>query len=100
MALRSGAASDSTRTEQPLKSRFRLGVGRASIGGGKRVEPDVRYYRRRANEELSAANRAVTAAARERRMQLAGVFLDRLKTLESSHSPAFEWAEQRAVEHA
>jgi hypothetical protein len=45
------------------------------------VEPDVRYYRRRASEELAAANRAVTEAARERRMIMAGIFLDRLKTL-------------------
>jgi hypothetical protein len=55
------------------------------------VESDVRYYRRRANDEIVAANRAVTQAARERRMQLAGIFLDRLKELEARS--AFEWAE-------
>jgi hypothetical protein len=54
------------------------------------VESDVRYYRRRANDEIVAANRAVTQAARERRMQLAGIFLDRLKELEGRS--AFEWA--------
>jgi len=42
------------------------------------VESDARFYRRRATEELAAANRAVTQAARERRLQLAQVFLDRL----------------------
>lgn len=63
------------------------------------MEPDVRYYRRRANEELSAANRAVTAAARERRMQLAGQFLERLKALEASQASAFEWSDARAAEH-
>jgi hypothetical protein len=55
------------------------------------VESDVRYYRRRANDEMAAASRAVTQAARERRMQLAGIFLDRLKELEDRS--AFEWAE-------
>jgi hypothetical protein len=55
------------------------------------VESDVRFYRRRANEEMAAASRAVTQAARERRMQLAGAFLDRLKELEDRS--AFEWAE-------
>jgi hypothetical protein len=47
------------------------------------VEPDARFYRRRAQEELAAARRAVTAAARERRMQLADAFLERLKVVES-----------------
>lgn len=55
------------------------------------MESDVRYYRRRANDEIAAAGRAVTQAARERRMQLAGIFLDRLKELEDRS--AFEWAE-------
>jgi len=55
------------------------------------VESDVRYYRRRANDEIAAADRAVTQAARERRMQLAGIFLDRLKELEERS--AFEWVE-------
>jgi len=55
------------------------------------VESDARFYRRRANEEMAAASRAVTQAARERRMQLAGAFLDRLKELE--RTSAFEWAD-------
>ncbi|MCL6729932.1 hypothetical protein [Sphingomonas hankyongi] len=66
------------------------------------MESDARFYRRRANEELAAAGRAVTQAARERRMILAGIFLDRLKTLETCGSseidfataagtPAFDW---------
>lgn len=46
------------------------------------MESDIRFYRRRASEELTAANRAVTEAARERRMMMAGVFLERLKTLD------------------
>jgi hypothetical protein len=45
------------------------------------VESDARFYRRRANEEIAAASRAVTAEARERRILLAGIFLDRLKDL-------------------
>jgi len=48
------------------------------------VESDIRFYRRRASEELAAASRAVTEAARERRMLLAGAFLERLKGLERS----------------
>ena len=45
------------------------------------MEPDERYFRRRASEELAAARRAVTDEARERRLTLAGVFLDRLKAV-------------------
>lgn len=47
------------------------------------LEPDVRYFRRRASEELAAARRAVTDEARERRLMLAGKFLDRLKSVEA-----------------
>jgi hypothetical protein len=42
---------------------------------------DIRYYRRRACEEMSAASRAVTPAARDRRLYLVGLYLDRLKAL-------------------
>ena len=56
----------------------------------------MRFYRRRANEEMAAADRAVTEAGRERRMQLAGVFLERLRQLET-RSP-FEWADERPME--
>ena len=45
------------------------------------VESDVRYYRRRACEEMGAARRAVTPAARERRMQLVDLYLQRLAEL-------------------
>ena len=62
------------------------------------MEPDARFYRRRANEEIAAAGRAVTEAARERRMLLAGVFLDRLKDLE--RGSAFAWADESAAERA
>jgi hypothetical protein len=55
------------------------------------MESDARFFRRRANEEMAAASRAVTTAARDRRMQLAGAFLDRLKALETRS--AFDWAE-------
>ncbi len=61
------------------------------------MESDVRFYRRRASEELAAASRAVTQAARERRMIMAETFLDRLKTLGATPD-----AELRleSVEHA
>ena len=47
------------------------------------MEPDDRYFRRRASEELAAARRAVTDAARERRLMLAGKFLERLESVEA-----------------
>lgn len=45
------------------------------------METDIRYYRRRACEELSAASRAVTPAARERRLQLVDIYLDHLNAM-------------------
>lgn len=45
------------------------------------METDIRYYRRRACEEMSAASRAVTPAARERRLLLVDRYLDHLKAL-------------------
>jgi hypothetical protein len=48
------------------------------------MESDVRFFRRRANEELAAASRAVTDAARARRMVLAEAFLQRLKAVEAA----------------
>ena len=78
------------------------------------MESNSRFFRRRANEELSAADRAVTPAARARRMQLAGAFLQRLKEVEaeaclseremqaltgvSGTRPVFEWAETAPAE--
>ena len=72
------------------------------------MEPDIRFYRRRASEELAAANRAVTEAARERRIMLAGVFLERLKELDGAdlelagdnQAAAFNWGNSRSVDHA
>ena len=53
-----------------------------------RVEPDERYFRRRASEELAAARRAVTDAARERRLMLANSLLQRLDAAERSYVAA------------
>jgi hypothetical protein len=47
------------------------------------VDSDERFFRRRANEELAAARRAVTDAARDRRLLLAGKFMERLKAVEA-----------------
>jgi hypothetical protein len=72
------------------------------------VESDIRYYRRRACEEMAAASRAVTEAARERRLQLVDLYVQRLEALEApspfsesdlvrllgpaaSDRPAFAW---------
>lgn len=63
--------------------------GRASPGRGE-VESDARFYRRRASEELAAASRAVTAAARDRRMQLAQLFLSRLEGMDEAMM--FDWS--------
>jgi len=56
------------------------------------LESDVRFYRRRVNEELSAAERAITQAGRERRIQLAGAFLERLKVAEEAEDAMFDWS--------
>ena len=56
------------------------------------LESDVRFYRRRANEELAAAERAVTQPGRERRIQLAGAFLERLKAVEQAEAAMFDWS--------
>lgn len=70
------------------------------------MESDIRFYRRRVHEELSAANRAVTESARERRMMMAGIFLERLRALDpgapgelvaADHTPAFKWASESAA---
>ena len=54
------------------------------------MEPDARFYRRRASEELAAAQRAVTPEARDRRIQLARSFLSRLKS-DEANDMLFEW---------
>jgi len=63
------------------------------------MEPDERFYRRRAAEELAAANRAVTQAARERRVQLAQTFLQRLGGAEAS-AMLFDWRNARQEVHS
>ena len=47
------------------------------------VESDIRYYQRRAREEMIAADRAVTDAARNRRLQLVDMFMERLASLKA-----------------
>lgn len=47
------------------------------------MEGDIRYYQRRACEEMRAATRAVTEPARERRMQLVDLYLQRLEELKA-----------------
>ena len=54
------------------------------------MEPDARFYRRRAYEELAAAQRAVTPEARDRRILLARSFLSRLKS-DEANDMLFEW---------
>jgi len=44
-----------------------------------RVEPDALFFRRRIAEELAAAERAVTGAARLRRYQLVEAYLWQLE---------------------
>jgi hypothetical protein len=45
------------------------------------LESDYRYFARRAAIEAAAAMRAVTPAARERRLQLAKSYSERLRAL-------------------
>lgn len=45
------------------------------------MEPDVLYYRRRISEELAGAERAVTGAARLRRLQLVEAYLSHLESI-------------------
>ena len=45
------------------------------------MESDIRFYRRRACEEMAAASRSVTVAARERRLQLVDLYVQRLQEL-------------------
>lgn len=52
------------------------------------METDIRYYRRRACEEMTAAARAVTPAARERRLILVGRYLDQLRAMNAA--PPFD----------
>jgi hypothetical protein len=54
------------------------------------MESNARFYRRRATEELAAAQRAVTPAARDRRIQLAQMFLRRLDD-EEAQDLMFDW---------
>jgi hypothetical protein len=62
------------------------------------MEPDERYYRRRAAEELAAATRAVTEAARDRRVQLANSFLSRLNKSEAG-AMLYDWSGARETKH-
>ena len=49
------------------------------------MESDIRYYQRRVREEMGAAKRAVTGAARDRRLQLVDLYIQRLDEL---HAPS------------
>lgn len=60
------------------------------------MESDIRYYRRRACEEMAAASRAVTEAARDRRLQLVDLFVEHLRALDAP-SPFDEGDIARAV---
>ena len=70
------------------------------------MESDVRFFRRRASEEMAAASRAVTDAARDRREQLARVFQDKVDELEARgigserETIAAKSSRYRAFEHA
>ena len=54
------------------------------------MESNARFYRRRASEELSAAHRAVTEAARDRRIDMAKRFLDHLDH-DEAEAMLFDW---------
>jgi len=79
-----------------MTRRTARGEGNAIV-----LESDIRYYRRRACEEMAAATRAVTSAARDRRLQLVDTYLDHLKALnapspfDEADFPAFRWPERQ-----
>ena len=47
------------------------------------MESDIRFYRRRACEEMAAASRAVTNSARLRRLQLVETYIRHLRELKA-----------------
>lgn len=49
--------------------------------GSVYMESDLRYYNRRIDAERAAAARALTDAARERRMQLVASYIRKLEAL-------------------
>ena len=51
------------------------------------MESDTRFFQRRAQEERAAAKRAVTAAARDRRIQLADIFFRRFEAAQALKCP-------------
>ena len=51
------------------------------------MESDMRFFQRRAQEELAAARRAITSAARDRQMQLAEIFFRRFEAAEALKRP-------------
>ena len=66
-----------------------LAEGRESrTRGGVGVESDLRYYQRRAAEERAWASRAVTEAARARRLFLADRFQSRVAELHRQFASA------------
>ena len=92
-----------------ISLNFRSTTRESRFVGEGRLETDIRYYRRRACEEMSAASRAVTPQAKERRLYLVNVYLDRLKALnapspfddEMHPASAFAWSNlQLQSEHA
>ena len=63
------------------------------------MESNARYFRRRAAEEYAASQRAVTAAARDRRIDLAKRFLGHLDEGEA-RDMLFDWGLVSAKSHA
>ena len=65
------------------------------------MESDIRFYRRRACEEMAAASRAVTDAARQRRLQLVETYLGHLKALKApSPFSEFEMSQAHSAANA
>lgn len=69
---------------------FSLGRNNNRDSGGEPsgVESDYRYYSRRAAEEFNAAQRALTEAARTRRLQLAESFRAKAEQFAAVNSAA------------
>lgn len=55
--------------------------GSSRRGGVATMESDIRYYLRRMQSERAAAHRALTTAARERRLALVQIYAEKLAAL-------------------
>lgn len=69
------------KTRVPNLPDYNLCQGIGTGGGVAAMESDLRYYMRRLGVERAAAARALTVEARDRRLQLVEVYVQKLAAL-------------------